>query len=154
MIGRVILLALAGATSVSGQNFSFTVSAPQPPNHLFHVVMRCDHLSGEFQDFKMPVWMPGYYRVLDYAKNVADFRAVDDGGRALTWEKVAKNAWRVVTAGASAVTVEYDVTGTVRFAAQNFLAEDRGYIAPPGMFLHLAGMLNRPATVTVAPPAG
>jgi predicted metalloprotease with PDZ domain len=144
---------LAGAFPVSGQDFSFTVSMPQPARHTFHVVMQARGLSGEMQDFKMPVWMPGYYRVLDYAKNVSNFRAAA-AGRALGWEQTAKNTWRVVTGGAPAVTLEYDVTGTVRFAAQNYLAEDRGYIAPPGMFLHLAGRLARPATVVVQPAAG
>ena len=127
---------------------------PQPANHTFHVVMRSGGLAGEFQDFKMPVWMPGYYRVLDYAKNVANFRAVDGAGKELAWEKVGKNAWRVVTGGGALATLEYDVTGTVRFAAQNYLAEDRAYIAPAGMFLHITGKLHRPATVTVLPAAG
>jgi predicted metalloprotease with PDZ domain len=142
------------ATSAVGQDFSFTVSMPQPANHTFHVVMRCDGLTGETQDFKMPAWMPGFYRILDYAKNVSNFRAADGAGRPLPWERVAKNDWRVVSGGAASATLEYEVLGTVRFAAQNYLAEDRAYIAPPGMFLHIAGKLQRPATVTVKPPEG
>jgi predicted metalloprotease with PDZ domain len=140
--------------AAGAQTFSFTVSMPQPATHTFHVVMHCDGLGGEFHDFKMPAWMPGYYRILDYAKNVTNFRAADGTGAPMAWEKVAKNAWRVVTAGAPSATLEYDVTGTVRFAAQNYLAEDRAYIAPPGMFLHIAGKLQRPATVTVNLPEG
>jgi predicted metalloprotease with PDZ domain len=157
MLRRVLLVStviLAGAITVSGQNFVFTVSVPQPASHTFHVVMRCDGVTGELQDFKMPVWMPGFYRVLDYAKNVTNFHAADGAGRRLAWEKVARNAWRVVTGGASSVTLDYDVTGTVRFAAQNYVDEDRAYLAPPGAFLHLAGRLDRPATVVVQPAAG
>src|SRR5262249_61458400 len=63
---RRVLLLLAAAASCFAQSFSFTVSVPQPANHTFHVAMRCDGLAGEFQDFKMPAWMPGYYRILDY----------------------------------------------------------------------------------------
>src|ERR1043165_10168307 len=109
MLRRVLLVStviLAGAITVSGQNFVFTVSVPQPASHTFHVVMRCDGVTGELQDFKMPVWMPGFYRILDYAKNVSNFRAADAAGRALPWEMVAKNTWRVVTAGAPAATLE------------------------------------------------
>ena len=142
------------ALSCFGQTFSFTVSMPQPANHTFHVAMQCEGLTGEFHDFKMPVWMPGYYRILDYAKNVTGFRAADAAGHVLPWEKIAKNEWRVATGGAASALVEYDVTGTIRFAAQNYLADDRAYVAPPGMFLHIAGMLGRPATVTVQLPAG
>ena len=151
---RPVILLMAAALAGRAQNFAFTISMPQPANHTFHVMLRTSGLAGEMQDFKMPVWMPGYYRVLDYANNVSNFRAADAGGHALEWEKVAKNTWRVVNGGAAAVTLEYDVLGTVRFAAQNYLSEDRGYVAPPGMFLHIAGKLARPATVTLQPPAG
>ena len=58
MLRRVLIpgmVILAGAVSLSGQNFWFTVSTPEPANHTFHVTMRSEGLAGETQDFKMPV---------------------------------------------------------------------------------------------------
>jgi hypothetical protein len=78
----------------------FTVSMPQPANRIFHVNMRVTGVAGETQDFKMPVWTPGYYRVIDYAKNVSNLRAHDAAGHELAWEKTTRNTWRIVTAGA------------------------------------------------------
>jgi predicted metalloprotease with PDZ domain len=66
---------------------------------------------------------------------------------------VARNAWRVATGNAPAVVIDYDVTGTVVFAAQNFIGENRAYLAPTGLYLHVAGQLDRAATVTLLPPA-
>jgi predicted metalloprotease with PDZ domain len=154
MLCRVLAAGLALVTFSFAQDFAFTVSIVQPASHSLHVAMRCDGLSGEVQDFKMPVWMPGYYRVLDYAKNVSNFKAADSRGRELVWERIGKNAWRVVTGGAASVQLEYDVTGTVRFAAQSYIAEDRAYLAPPATFLHIPGTLNRPATITLRVPEG
>jgi predicted metalloprotease with PDZ domain len=154
MLRRAVLLLIGLPLFAAGQDFAFTVSAPHPSDHKFHIAMQCTGLTGQFQDFKMPAWMPGYYRVLDYAKNVSNFHAADGNGRELAWERTGKNAWRVATGGASAVKLEYDVTGTVRFAAQNYVAEDRAYLAPPAAFLHLAGKLTRPATVKVVAPEG
>ncbi|HEY1493293.1 MAG TPA: PDZ domain-containing protein [Candidatus Solibacter sp.] len=136
------------------QSFQFEISMPRAAEHVVHVKMRCEGLSGEYQDFKMPAWMPGYYRLMDYAKNVADFQVKDGVGRALAWEKVTRNTWRVATGAAPAVILEYDVTGTVSFVAQSFVGDRRAYLAPPGLFLHVPGQLGRPATVTVLPPAG
>jgi predicted metalloprotease with PDZ domain len=150
---RVLLLA-AVASAVFAQDFAFTVSIAQPATHTAHIVLRCDGLTGEFQDFKMPAWMPGYYRILDYAKNVTNFHAADSRGRELGWERVGKNAWRVITGGAASIRLDYDVSGTVRFAAQTYISEDRAYLAPPATFLHIAGKLDRPATVTFEQPAG
>ena len=139
--------------SASAQDFAFTLSIPQPATHTMHVAMRCDGLTGEFHDFKMPVWMPGYYRVLDYAKNLVNFHAADASGHELRWERIAKNAWRVVSGGAASIKLDYDVTGTVRFAAQTYIGDERAYLAPPATFLHIPGKLNRPATVTIELPA-
>jgi predicted metalloprotease with PDZ domain len=136
------------------QSFQFEISIPRAAEHVVHVKMRSEGLSGEVQDFKMPAWMPGYYRLMDYAKNVADFQVKDGAGHALAWEKVTRNTWRVATGATPAVILDYDVTGTVSFVAQSFVGDRRAYLAPPGLFLHVPGQLARPATVTVLPPAG
>ncbi|HVN03565.1 MAG TPA: PDZ domain-containing protein [Bryobacteraceae bacterium] len=131
----------------------FTVSMPHPASHRFHVSLRCGGLSGEIQDFKLPVWTPGFYRVLDYAQFVHDFHAEDDAGRPLPWEKVTKNAWRVVTGGAAAVLVNYDVEATVSFVARSYLDDQRAFIAPAAIFMHPAGRLRQPVTASFQMPA-
>ena len=131
---------------------TFTVSMPQPANHLFHVTMHCDGLTGEFHDFEMPAWAPGYYRLLDFEKNVRNFGAADGAGKALPFEKTTKNSWRVATGSATGVTLTYDVLGTVSFPVQNFLNETRALLSPPGLFVYEPGQLRRPVTVELQPP--
>ena len=133
---------------------SFTVSIEQPATHSFHVTARCDGLHGEIQDFKMPVWMPGFYGIQDYAKYVSNFRAADAAGHALGWEKTTKNTWRVVTGDAPAVTLDYDISGSRNFPAASLVSDTRAYLAPPGVYMHLAGQIQRSATVTFKPAAG
>jgi predicted metalloprotease with PDZ domain len=132
---------------------AYTVSMSQPSSHLFHVVLRVDGLKGEFHDFKMPAWHPGYYRLTDYARNVSNFVASAGDNKPLPWEKTTKNTWRVATGNAGTVFLRYDVFANQRFSAQNYLDEDRAFIAPTGMFLYIAGQIQRPATVTIELPA-
>jgi predicted metalloprotease with PDZ domain len=141
---------LAAQTAVTT---TFTVSMPQPANHLFHVTMRCEGLRGEFHDFAMPAWAPGYYRILDFEKSVQNFAAADGAGRALPFEKNTRNSWRIVTGGAPGVVLNYDVLGTVSFPVQNFLSETRALLSPPGLFVYEPGQLARPVTVELKPPA-
>ncbi|MCX6542818.1 MAG: PDZ domain-containing protein [Acidobacteria bacterium] len=154
----LVAVLIAAAPCALGQPapgvIAFTISMPQPSNHLFHVTLRVAGLTGELQDVKMPAWHPGYYRMIDYAKNVSGFRAQDGAGRALPWEKITKNTWRVATGGASTLILSYDILGTVTFSAQNYLGESRAFIAPTGMFLHLAGRLQSAATVSIQLPLG
>ena len=138
-------------TRATAPVFSITVSMERPTSHCYHVVFRADGLKGETQDFKMPAWTPGYYRIMDFAKNVKDFRAEDGAGRPLVWEKTAKNSWRVRSGEAASIVVSYDVYAFTRFVADSYLGDDGGFITPTGVFMHVAGRLNDPVTVTVFP---
>jgi len=149
---------LAGASAAMSQTaagtMAFTVSMDQPNTHYYHVEFRCEGLKGESQDFKMPVWMPGMYTIQDYAKNVLNFKAVDGAGKPLSFAKTAQFIWHVKTANAPQVVVSYDVYAFGRGVGTNFLDDKRGYIVGPGLYMHVAGMLNHPARVTFKPYAG
>ena len=128
---------------------------PQPASHVFNVTLRAEGLEGATVDFKMPAWAPGYYRILDFAKNVSNFRAADAAGHALAWEKTALNTWRVAAGNAPAVVLNYDVTATTQFVAQTYLGEARAFISAPGLYLHVSGHRQKqPVTVTFELPAG
>ena len=73
-------------------SMAFTVSMEQPHTHYYHVLFQYDGIEGETLDIKMPAWTPGYYRIMDYAKNVLNFRAEDGAGNPLAWKKTAKNS--------------------------------------------------------------
>jgi predicted metalloprotease with PDZ domain len=133
---------------------SITVSMERPTAHYYHVVFRAAGLKGDFQDFKMPAWTPGYYRIMDYAKSIKDFRAEDGAGRPLTFDKTAKNVWRVRTGRAGTAIISYDVYAFTRFVADSYLGDDCGVITPAGVFMHVAGRLREPVILTVVPAAG
>jgi Predicted protease with the C-terminal PDZ domain len=160
-MNRLALLSLAVFFVLIPNTFSqtapstiaYTVSMPEPSNHLFHVVLRLDGIKGEILDLKMPAWHPGYYRLIDYEKNVLNFRAgLSPDSSPMPWQKVTKNTWRVVTGNADHVFISYDVLGTVTFSAQNFLNENRAFIAPTGMYMYLPGQLQHPVSVSIQLP--
>lgn len=130
---------------------AFFVSVERPTAHYFHVVFRCDGLKGETQDFKMPSWTPGFYRIMDYARNVVNFSAKDGTGNLMAWEKTSKNTWRVKSGKAAAIVVSYDVYAFTRFVAESYLDDSMGFISPASVFMHVAGLLRHPVTVTVQP---
>jgi len=148
-----ISVVLAGPRLWS-QTFAFTVSLDPPEAHYYHVELRCDGLDGASQDFKMPAWMPGYYHIMDYAKNVVRFNATDAAGHPLGWTKIDKNTWRVNTAGAARIILTYDVYAFTRFVGNNYLDGQRGYFVGPGMYLYVSGKIDRPVTVCFRLPAG
>src|SRR5262249_20276560 len=133
---------------------AIALSMEQPATHYYHVVFRVDGLKGDGQDFKLPVWTPGYYRIMDYAKNVVNFKASDAGGHALEWRKTAKNTWHVDSRTSRTFSVSSDVYANNPFVAESFRDDPRGYITPAGVFMHVAGQIQHPVTLAIKPLPG
>src|ERR1700761_8383428 len=93
LIAATVTFALA--SSAQPVILHYTVSMDHPESHRYHVVLKATGFKGPGIDLRMPGWMPGYYQMLDYAKNVSGLRALGEGGQALSMEKTDRDAWRV-----------------------------------------------------------
>ncbi len=141
----------AAAAPQDGKRLSLVVSMDQPTTHYFHVALRVDGVRGGPLDLELPAWTPGYYLIMDYARNVLNFRAEDAEGRPVAWEKTTKNAWRLHPERAGAVRVTYDVYAFSPSVADSYLDDARAFICPTGVFMHVVGQMRGPVTVTVEP---
>ncbi len=150
------ILLTSGATFAQSPatKMFYTVSMDEPASHYYKVELRYDGNTEETVDLKMPAWTPGYYMILDLAKNVVDFKVTDAAGRLLAFEKTAKNTWSIATPGVNSLIVSYYVFANRASVADPYLAENRGFISPTGVFMHVSGKLNHPVTVTVKPFSG
>jgi predicted metalloprotease with PDZ domain len=152
------VLILISAAAAFGQpaegTMAITLSMDRPATHYYHVVFHTEGLKGDALDFKLPAWTPGYYRIMDYSKNLLNFRAADGAGHTLQWNKTAKNTWHVDSHNTASITVSYDVYAYNPFVAESFLDDTRGYITPAGVFLHVAGRIQHPVTLRIQPYSG
>ncbi len=153
MLSRALILLALASHSFAAVKVAFTVSMQNPAAHTFHVRMRTDGLRAPLEDFQMPQWSTGYYGILNLARYVSNFHAADGAGRALVWEKTARNTWRVVAANSPVILLEYDVFGATRFSANNYLDDGRAFLSPAGLFVHPAGMLDVPVTLELEVPS-
>jgi predicted metalloprotease with PDZ domain len=131
----------------------FTVAMNNPADQAYQVTLQCDGIKKDWIDFKIPVWMPGYYQLLDYADNINTFTARDTNGQTIRWENAAANIWRVYSNNLRALTISYTVKATRNFVATNYLDAEHGFIAPTGLFMHVDGFIKQPVTVTIKPYA-
>lgn len=146
-----LLAVVAVFTAQSQTGMKFTVSMPEPSRQVYNVKFECNGVSRDWVDVKMPVWMPGYYQILNYADNVSNFHVKDQRGDTLHWERANYNTWRIYSNRSAQLNITYDVKAIRNFVATNFLDEQRGFIAPTGTFMHVDGLLNQPATVVIEP---
>ncbi len=127
----------------------FTLSMDKPTTHYFHVNLEIRGLKAGYVDLKLPNWTPGYYRIMDYARQVINFSAKDDRGNFLHWAKKAKNIWRIKTEGASKISIDYDVYAFNVSIAESFLDDRRAYIVPASVFMYPDGYLHNPIKLKI-----
>jgi len=129
----------------------YTVSMDKPNTHYFHVALKAEGFKGDVQEFKMPVWTPGYYLLMDYAKNVINFSAKDASGKPLAWERSSKNGWTVKQGKSSSIVIEYDVYAFARSVADSYLDDIQGFISPTGVFIYPAEKIQHPVKLKIIP---
>ncbi|MCX8159690.1 MAG: M61 family peptidase [Candidatus Saccharicenans sp.] len=144
---------LPGGAPEAQPAMSYTVSMEDPASGQFQISFKYEGVRGNNLEIemKMPAWSPGYYRVLNFAANVEDFRAEDETGRALAWEKTSENTWKIKTGGRRIVKTSYKVIARGQGVAESQLTEKRAYISPTSVFMFVPGKLNYPVRVTIRP---
>ncbi|SFG83022.1 M61 family metallopeptidase [Pedobacter insulae] len=155
----LFILFISGTTNGQSNKASrlemvYTVSMEQPESNTFQVVLNCGGLSENYYDFKIPVWMPGYYQILNYANDIKNLKISDLKGNPVKWDKANHNTWRVYSGGVKAIELNYEVKTNRSFVATNYLNSERAFIAPTGLFMHVADQINVPVTVHIKPYRG
>ncbi len=150
------VLCLAGALPGNAQSgtpsFNYTVSIPDPSTHSYHVDLHTSGWDRDTVEFKLPVWMPGYYQIMDYAETVEDLSARDETGRLLTVESTVTGSWGIMGIRHSPVIISYDIKTERTFVANSYVDESHAYLVPGNSFLYVDGYLEEPVNVKVVLP--
>jgi predicted metalloprotease with PDZ domain len=152
LVGLVVLLAL-GMTAKSQVKIGFEVSFKEPQAHYAEVEMNISGLNKDFVDVKMPVWAPGSYLVREFAKSVEGFNA-NVAGKAVKFEKIDKNTWRVYHAKANAVKIKYRVYAFEVSVRTAFIDDTHAFLSSTGIFMYPDGMIKNASTVKITPFKG
>ena len=112
------------------------------PQHLVHVRMRVERVSGPTITLIMPVWAPGSYKVRDYAGwqgNVEAYavRGTQRMRAAMRWRD--KTSLEVTTDGADIVEVDYVIYGHERTVRTNHINRMHAFIMPVATLMYVEG---------------
>jgi len=159
LFSRVILILIIIISSVAvfsqqQTDLNYTVSAPRASSHYFHVELFCSHWNSDTVEFKMPKWTPGYYQIMDFAKEVENLKAASTNGNALPILSMNGNTWRIVHKSNQPFVVSYDVKAEKKFVANSYVDSTHGYIIPGNLFLYVNGHINIPVFVKIIPAPG
>lgn len=129
---------------------SYTVTFPEAQAHYVNIEMHIDNIQQKELTLKMPVWTPGSYLVREFAKNVEIFTA-SVNGKDLPYKKTRKNWWTINTAGASNITIKYNIYCNEISVRTSTVDASHGFLSTSGIFMYPEGMLHHPSTIHIIP---
>jgi predicted metalloprotease with PDZ domain len=133
---------------------AYRIAMPDPASHLYEVALDVDGVRGPTLPLQLPVWSPGRYAKMDFARNVQEFRATSADGRPLRWDKTDGSRWVVTTGGARSVRVRYRVFANMLSGTFSVLDTAHANWNGASMFMYVEGRKPNPVTLEVRPPAG
>jgi predicted metalloprotease with PDZ domain len=133
---------------------AYHIAMPEPASHLYELTMTVEGKLGRTLALQLPVWSPGRYAKMDFAKNVQDFQATDGAGRPLAWDKTNGSRWVVTTAGARAVHVRYRSFDNLLSGTFSVLDTAHANWNGASLFMYVQGLKQNPLSLVIAPPAG
>ena len=140
------------ASQRTAPEISYTISMSKPWTHLLEVQMRLVEPSAPAQiEVVMPVWTPGSYLIREYARHVLDFSVEGAAGKALDWEKINKNTWRINASGNSQLTINYKVYANELTVRTNELNDEHAFWNNAATLMFPKDNLKTPSTLRVVP---
>ena len=127
----------------------YTVSFPQPGTHSYNVTLLCSGWNKDTIYFKMPNWMPGYYQLMGYSKDVANMKATNSNGKDIKVEKMNDNTWFITSIKNKSFNISYSIMTSRQFVANSYVDSAHAYIIPENTFLYIKDEIKLPVTVTV-----
>jgi predicted metalloprotease with PDZ domain len=133
---------------VSALRFEVTLAAEEAFLQTLRVTATFRTEGREAVLLSMPAWTPGSYEIADFARHVSAFTATQDG-RALRWDKLDPDTWRIIPSGRGDVTLTYRVKADTLDNARAWTREDFGFFNGTTVFLMVEGHPATPAEVRV-----
>ena len=146
--GRVSRAAAVSAP-ISDVRYEITFDSSTAPQRTLKVGMTFATSGSAPVILSLPAWTPGAYEMTWFAKWVSAFTPTADG-KALEWDKVDYDTWRIQPNGAKRVTVRFDFLADSLDNAMAWTQPGFALFNGTNVFLYPEGRgFDWPATVTV-----
>jgi predicted metalloprotease with PDZ domain len=114
-----------------------------------HVTMSFEVTGAGAVILSLPAWTPGAYRITDFARNVTEFGATQEGN-ALRWDRFDHDTWRIYPGPAGRVRVSFRYVADSLDNAMSWSREDFLLFNGTNLFMYPEGQgFDWPATVAI-----
>ena len=144
----------AGAASGARLDIAYRLTIADPDAHRYEVELRVRGALGDTLRLQMPVWSPGRYAKMDFARNVQGFAVTGADGAPVHWDLENGSLWRLYPAGGSELRVHFLVFANTLSGTFSVLDSAHANWNGASLFPYVDGHKPDPVRLSVVAPAG
>jgi predicted metalloprotease with PDZ domain len=128
---------------------TFQIDTRQAHTHRFHITLIIAEPQAQ-QRVSLPVWIPGSYLVREFAKQLSDLEAFQNG-QSCTVQQLDKTTWQVDSQRGYPLVLRYKVYGFDLSVRTAYLSQERGFFNGTSLCLAVAGQEHVPHQLQLSP---
>lgn len=129
----------------------YKLSSIQPNTH-FITIQITILTKNETEYFQLPSWRPGRYELGNFAKNVVNFKILDERNQPVAYKKTTKDRWQISTKTNSTITLSYDYYANELNAGSTYVSHEQLYVNPVNCLGYFIGNESAPCSLELAIP--
>ena len=131
----------------------YIISYQEPHQHYLDIEFIATNVQAEYTTIQLPAWRPGRYELGNFAKNIQKWEAFDEAGKSLTFEKTAKDTWKVATRNITQLHIRYNYFSNELNAGSTFLDATQLYVNPVNCCVFIPGRIQEQCEVELLLPS-
>lgn len=148
------VLIIMSCSAYSWAQVNYQISITEPAHHLAQVRVELQVTEAKPLTLMLPAWRSGKYQILDLAKGVTGFSAVDAQGKAIRWQKTEKSSWTLEPTTSGKVTVQYTVYANELGERTRHIDETHAYINSSAFLMFSNEQKSEAVSVQLNVPQG
>ncbi|NOQ75393.1 MAG: M61 family peptidase [Crocinitomix sp.] len=133
---------------------NYTITYQNPTQQYIPIEAVFDCRSNDKLELQFPAWRPGRYELGNFAKNVRNFKIVDEKGKQVSFKKQNKDSWLVDCEGLKNIKVTYSYFSNELNAGSTFVDDTQLYVNPVNCLIYMKVREMEPCSIQLNIPAG
>ncbi len=129
-------------------DITYHLDATDTAGHRYDVRMDIGRLHGDTLELQLPVWSPGRYANMGFARNLRGFTATTSDGTPVKFERANGSLWRLHPGAARSVRVSYQMYANTLSGTFSVLDTAHANLNGPSLFMYVVG--HKPDSVRLA----
>ena len=148
------LLAAVPASAPHPLGLAYRIAMPDPAAHYIEIELRITGIHSDLLEVQLPVWSPGRYARMDFARNLQRFAASDSAGKPIAVEELNGSRWRLRTRGHADARISYRIFANTLSGTFSVLDTAHANWNGGSLFVYVDGHKRDPVHLSIAAPSG